>query len=67
MVLFPQQTLEYEDIKNDTQAEYEEYEIYEDGFGFAEREQAETWDGEVNPKVKSHIKCVAIFSTACFK
>lgn len=42
------QILEYEDYKNETEPEYEEYEIYEDGYGFAEREGAETWDGEVN-------------------
>lgn len=50
----PEQILEYEDLKNHT--EYEEYEIYEDDFEFAERERAETWDGEVNLKVNSHIK-----------
>ncbi|KAG8006874.1 Collagen alpha-1(XI) chain, partial [Nibea albiflora] len=40
--------LEYEDYKNDTQSEYEEYEIYEDGFEFAERERAGTWNGEAS-------------------
>lgn len=41
----PAQTLEFDDYKNDTQ--YEEYEEYEDNFKFAERDRAETWDGEV--------------------
>ncbi|MED6283355.1 hypothetical protein CHARACLAT_007874 [Characodon lateralis] len=36
--------LEYDDFSNDTQ--YEEYEIYEDDFDFAERERAETLDVE---------------------
>lgn len=35
-------------------SEYEEYEIYEDAFDFADR--AETWNGEVNLKVNSFIK-----------
>lgn len=51
----PQHILEYEDYKNDTESEYEEYEIY-DGYDFAERERAETWNGEVNLKVNSYIK-----------
>ena len=42
LLLTPQQFLEYEDLKNDTGLEYEEYEIYEDDFEFAERERAET-------------------------
>lgn len=41
----PAQALEFEDYKNDTQ--YEEYEEYEDNFKFAERDRADTWDGEV--------------------
>lgn len=45
-----EQILEYGDFKNETEAEYEEYEIYDDGYGFAERERAETWDGEVISK-----------------
>ena len=40
--------LEYEDLKNATSSEYEEYEIYEDAYSFAERDLAQTWDGEVN-------------------
>uniref|UniRef100_A0A3Q3S7N0 Collagen, type V, alpha 3a n=1 Tax=Mastacembelus armatus TaxID=205130 RepID=A0A3Q3S7N0_9TELE len=42
------EVLEYEDNKNDTDTEYEEYETYDDGFDFAERERAQVWDGEVN-------------------
>ncbi|MEQ2184430.1 hypothetical protein GOODEAATRI_007873, partial [Goodea atripinnis] len=38
------ENLEYDDFSNDTQ--YEEYEIYEDDFDFAERERAETLDVE---------------------
>lgn len=45
-----QHILEYEDFLNDTQ--YEEYEIYEDDFDFAERERAETLDVEVNLVLK---------------
>uniref|UniRef100_A0A8C7MWA7 Collagen, type V, alpha 3a n=1 Tax=Oncorhynchus kisutch TaxID=8019 RepID=A0A8C7MWA7_ONCKI len=42
------EAVEYEDISNETEnQEYEEYEMYEDGYGFAEREGADTWDGEV--------------------
>ena len=42
------QVIEYEDVRNETEEqEYEEYEIYDDGYGFAERESAGTWDGEV--------------------
>lgn len=52
----PYQTLEYEDFKNNTGSEYEEYEMYEDGYEFAERERAETWHGEVNLKMISYIK-----------
>uniref|UniRef100_A0A668AYK6 Collagen, type V, alpha 3a n=1 Tax=Myripristis murdjan TaxID=586833 RepID=A0A668AYK6_9TELE len=44
------EVLEYGDFKNETESEYEEYEIYDDGFGFAERERAETWDGEASPR-----------------
>lgn len=40
--------LEYEDFRNDTELEYEEYEIIEDDFNFAERERAETLNVEVN-------------------
>ncbi|CAB1341835.1 unnamed protein product [Coregonus sp. 'balchen'] len=41
--------VEYEDISNETEnQEYEEYETYEDGYGFAEREGADTWDGEAS-------------------
>lgn len=47
----PVQTLEFEDYKNDTQ--YEEYEEYEDHFEFAERDRAQTWDGEVTPALRS--------------
>lgn len=47
----PVQTLEFEDYKNDTQ--YEEYEEYEDHFEFAERDGAQTWDGEVIPALRS--------------
>uniref|UniRef100_A0A665U4L7 Collagen, type V, alpha 3a n=1 Tax=Echeneis naucrates TaxID=173247 RepID=A0A665U4L7_ECHNA len=36
---------DFDDYKNDT--EYEEYETYEDGFEFAERDRADTWHGEV--------------------
>lgn len=61
------QILEYEDYKNDTESEYEEYELYEDSFEFAERERAETWDGEVNLKVNSHIKWVVTSSIAWVK
>lgn len=39
------QLAQYEDYKNDT--EYEEYEAYTDGFEFAERDSADTWDGQV--------------------
>lgn len=46
-----EQILDYDDFKNDTT--YEEYELYEDGFGFAEREGAETWDGEVKGTTSS--------------
>lgn len=53
-LVVPLQILDYEASKNDT--EYEEYETYEDGFEFAEREKADTWDGEVNLTVLSHIK-----------
>lgn len=49
----PEQILEYEDYKNGTESEYEEYEIYEDSFDFAERDRAETWNGEVSLKVNS--------------
>lgn len=42
------QILEYTDYKNDTELDYEGEEIYDDAFGFAERERAETWGGEVN-------------------
>ena len=46
--LMTSQVIEYDDIRNETdQVEYEEYEIYDDGYGFAERESAGTWDGEV--------------------
>lgn len=48
----PEQILEYEDAKNDTQ--YEEYEEYKDSFDFAERDRAETWNREVNLGVNSH-------------
>lgn len=48
----PEQILEYEDAKNDTV--YEEYEEYKDSFEFAERDRAETWNGEVNLGVNSH-------------
>lgn len=54
------QTLEYEDFKNETGSEYEEYEIYDNGYDFAERERAQTWDGEVNLKVISHMKRVVM-------
>lgn len=47
------QILEYEDYKNNTESDYEEYETYEDGYDFAERERAETWDREVNLNVNS--------------
>lgn len=47
----PVQTLEFDDYKNDTQ--YEEYEEYEDHFEFAERDRAQTWDGEVIPALRS--------------
>lgn len=51
-----QQILEYEDYKNDTESYYEEYEIYEDSYDFAEREGAQTWDGQVNCAApRSHI------------
>lgn len=55
MFLTFQQLLEYEDFLNDTQ--YEEYEIYEDDFDFAERERAETLHVEVNLVLKlgSHV------------
>lgn len=43
-----QQIIEYEDFRNDTELEYEEYEIFEDDFDFAERERAETLNVEVN-------------------
>jgi len=43
-----QQFLEYEELKNDSVSEYEEYEMYEDDFDFAERERAETFDFGVN-------------------
>lgn len=43
-----QQLLDYEEFNNDTEVEYEEYEIYEDDFDFAERERAETLNVEVN-------------------
>lgn len=43
-----QQILDYEEFNNDTELEYEEYEIYEDDFDFAERERAETLNVEVN-------------------
>uniref|UniRef100_A0A8C5HEZ4 Collagen, type V, alpha 3a n=1 Tax=Gouania willdenowi TaxID=441366 RepID=A0A8C5HEZ4_GOUWI len=39
--------LEYDDFTNDTEAQYEEYEIYDDTFSFAERQKPETWAGEV--------------------
>ncbi|KAF0032842.1 hypothetical protein F2P81_015132 [Scophthalmus maximus] len=42
--------LDYEASKNDT--EYEEYETYEDGFEFAEREKADTWDGEAGHRAE---------------
>ncbi|CDQ83809.1 unnamed protein product [Oncorhynchus mykiss] len=43
------EAVEYEDISNETEnQEYEEYETYEDGYGFAEREGADTWDGEAS-------------------
>ncbi len=48
-------------------SEYEEYEAYEDGFDFAEREREEMWNGEVNLKVNSHIKWVVTSSIACVK
>ncbi|CAG5897928.1 unnamed protein product [Menidia menidia] len=38
--------LEYEELKNDSALEYEEYEIYEDDFDFAEREKADTFNFE---------------------
>ena len=41
--------------------------MYEDDFEFAERERADTWDGEVNLKVNSHIKWVVTSSIACVK
>lgn len=46
----PVQILEYEDQNNDSESDYEEYEIYEDSFDFAERDKAQTWNGEVNRK-----------------
>lgn len=46
----PEQILEYEDHKNDSESDYEEYEMYEDSFDFAERDRAQTWNGEVNRK-----------------
>ena len=49
--LAPEQILQYEDYKNGT--EYEDYEISDEGYGFAEREGAETWNGEVNHKANS--------------
>ena len=42
------QIIEYDDLKNDSQLlEYEEYAVYDDHFGPAEREGAQTWGGEV--------------------
>lgn len=46
----PEQILEYEHHKNDSESDYEEYEIYDDSFDFAERDKAQTWNGEVNRK-----------------
>lgn len=46
--LVPEQIPENEDQRNVTESEYEEYEMYEDSFDFAERERAETWSGEVH-------------------
>lgn len=51
--LIPEQILQYEDYKKDTESEYEDYEISDDSYGFAEREGAETWNGEVNHKANS--------------
>lgn len=48
VMMWLSQIIEYDDLKNDSQLlEYEEYAAYDDHFGPAEREGAQTWGGEV--------------------